>query len=104
MSLTFLDQAGIDALGDGFDEHTPATTLRNAEDRRLKEIARNARVSRVVVNGRDYEGILCVQIDTDFDPGYDLYCVYKDGQVALHDVNLPRRYATFAAFVADRAA
>lgn len=103
--ITFLDQPGLDALGEGFDEHTPVTAddLNDAEARRLAEILRHCHVRDVVVNGRDYEGILCVKIDTgSVDYGFDLYCVYSSGQVALHDINQPQSFATFASFVVSR--
>lgn len=104
--ITFLDQAGVDALGEGFEEHTPVTAdeLADAEARRLAEILRHLATKDVIVNGRDYEGILCVQITTSIDFGWDLYCVYSSGQVALHDCNHPQSYPTFMAFIRDHTA
>jgi hypothetical protein len=104
-SINWLTQPDLDALGEGWEDHTPVTgrDIDAAEARRLHEILAHDATQRVTVNGRDYEGILCLEIVTTPEFGYDLYCLYRSGRIALHDVNVPKDYPTFAAFVEDRA-
>lgn len=105
--LSFLDQDGLDLLGlksEGWEDHTPVTLadLNPREQERLAEIVKHQSVRRVIVNGRDYEDILCLQITTDFDFDFDFYCLYSDGDVALHNINHPQSYPSFARFYQER--
>lgn len=105
--ITFKTRAGLEAMGDGWEEHTnienPVAELNAREYHRIfGEIAQHPAVLDVCVNGRDYEGILCVQITTQPALDFDLYCVYESGSVALHNINQPQSYSTFDDFWQNR--